>query len=64
MARSKNTLNPERYGLTQQDVDRVIRLHDMCEDMDDAAFNDLCTAAWAIKLVRSCEKIGSNRPAV
>lgn len=65
MARSKkNTIIPAQYGLTQQDVDRVIRIHDLCKGMDDAAFDDLCTAAWAIKLVRSCEKIGSKRPAV
>lgn len=65
MARNKKSiLTPERYGLEQKDVDRVVHIHDMCKDMDDAAFDDLCTAAWAIKLVRSCEKIGNKRPAV
>ena len=29
MARKSNSLNPAMYGLTQQDVDRVIRIHTM-----------------------------------
>ena len=27
MARKSNSLNPAMYGLTQQDVERVIRIH-------------------------------------
>ena len=33
MARKSNSLNPAMYGLTQQDVERVIRIHTMCKDM-------------------------------
>lgn len=36
MARNKNnTLNPAMYNLTQQDVDRVIHIHDMCKGFDE-----------------------------
>ena len=38
MARKSNSLNPVMYGLTQQDVERVIRIHTMCKDMDEDAF--------------------------
>ena len=44
MARKNNSLNPAVYGLTQQDVDRVIRIHSMCKDMDEDAFRDTNTA--------------------
>ena len=37
MARKNNSLNPAMYGLTQQDVERVIRIHTMCKDMDEDA---------------------------
>ena len=45
MARKNNPLNPAMYGLTQQDVDRVIRIHSMCKDMDEDAFEQMETAA-------------------
>ena len=54
MAHSKtNTLNPAMYGLTPQDADRVTRLHSMCKDMDEDAFEQMETAAESIKLVSS-----------
>ena len=39
MARKNNPLNPAMYGLTQQDVERVIRIHTMCKDMNEDAFD-------------------------
>ena len=48
MARKSNSLNPAMYGLTQQDVDRVIRSHTMCKDMDEDAFEQMETAAASI----------------
>lgn len=45
MARKSNSLNPVMYGLTQQDVERVIRIHTMCKDMDEDAFEQMETAA-------------------
>ena len=41
MARKNNSLNPAMYGLTQQDVERVIRIHTMCKDMDEDAFEQM-----------------------
>lgn len=36
MARNKkNTIIPAQYGLTQQNVDRVIHIHDMCKGFDE-----------------------------
>ena len=49
------------YGLTQQDVERVIRIHTMCKDMDEDAFEQMETAAQSIKLVASLKKL-DNRP--
>lgn len=57
MARSKkNTIIPAQYGLTQQDVERVIRIHDLCKGMDDDAFEQMETAARSINLVNSLKK--------
>ena len=62
MARNKNnTLNPAMYGLTQQDVERVIRIHDLCKGMDDDAFEQMETAARSINLVNSLKKL-DGRP--
>lgn len=62
MARNKNnTLNPAMYNLTQQDVDRVIRIHDLCKGMDDDAFEQMETAARSINLVNSLKKL-DGRP--
>lgn len=61
MARKSNSLNPVMYGLTQQDVDRVIRIHTMCKDMDEDAFEQMETAAASINLVASLKKL-DNRP--
>ena len=62
MARSKtNTLNPAMYGLTPQDADRVTRLHSMCKDMDEDAFEQMETAAESIKLVSSLKQL-AGRP--
>ena len=61
MARNKsNTLNPAMYGLTQQDVERVIRIHTMCKDMDEDAFEQMETAAASINLVASLKKLDEN----
>ena len=57
MARKSNSLNPAMYGLTQQDVDRVIRIHTMCKDMDEDAFEQMAS----INLVASLKKL-DNRP--
>ena len=61
MARKSNSLNPVMYGLTQQDVERVIRIHTMCKDMDEDAFEQMETAAASINLVASLKKL-DNRP--
>ena len=62
MARNKsNTLNPAMYNLTQQDVDRVIRIHSMCKDMDEDAFEQMETAARSINLVNNLKKL-DGRP--
>ena len=61
MARKSNSLNPAMYGLTQQDVDRVIRIHTMCKDMDEDAFEQMETAAASIKLVSSLKQL-AGRP--
>ena len=61
MAHKNNPLNPAMYGLTQQDVERVIRIHTMCKDMDEDAFEQMETAAQSIKLVASLKKL-DNRP--
>lgn len=61
MARKNNPLNPAMYDLTQQDVDRVIRIHTMCKDMDEDAFEQMETAAQSIKLVASLKKL-DGRP--
>ncbi|MGN0707400.1 MAG: hypothetical protein ACI4JC_05310 [Faecalibacterium sp.] len=62
MIRKTNPLNPAMYDLTQQDVDRVIRIHSMCKDMDEEAFEQMETAAASIKLVASLKKLDNNRP--
>ncbi len=62
MARNKNnTLNPAMYNLTQQDVDRVIRIHSMRKGMDEDAFEQMETAAESIKLVSSLKQL-AGRP--
>lgn len=61
MAHKNNPLNPAMYGLTQQDVERVIRIHSMCKGMDEDAFEQMETAAQSIKLVASLKKL-DNRP--
>lgn len=61
MTRKTNPLNPAAYDLTQQDVDRVLRIHSMCKDMDEEAFEQMETAAASIKLVSSLKKM-DNRP--
>lgn len=61
MAHKSNPLNPAMYGLTQQDVERVIRIHSMCKDMDEDAFEQMETAAQSIKLVASLKKL-DGRP--
>lgn len=61
MARKSYSLNPAMYGLTQQDVERVIRIHTMCKDMDEDAFEQMETAAASINLVASLKKL-DNRP--
>lgn len=61
MARKSNSLNPAMYGLTQQDVERVIRIHTMCKDMDEDAFEQIETAAESIKLVSSLKQL-AGRP--
>lgn len=58
MARKNNPLNPAMYGLTQQDVERVIRIHTMCKDMDEDAFEQMETAAASINLVAQSEEAG------
>ena len=60
MARKNNSLNPARYGLTQQDVERVIRIHTMCKDMDEDAFEQMETAARSINLVNNLKKMESR----
>lgn len=62
MKHKTNPLNPAAYDLTQQDVDRVIRIHSMCKDMDEEAFEQMETAAASIKLVASLKKLDNNRP--
>lgn len=63
MAQKKNNLlPPAAYGLTPQDVERVIRLHDMCKGMDETSFEQMETAADAIRLVESLKKL-KIRPA-
>lgn len=54
------SLNPAMYGLTQQDVERVIRIHTMCKDMDEDAFEQMETAAASINLVASLKKLDSR----
>lgn len=61
MARKNNSMNPAMYGLTQQDVERVIRIHTMCKDMDEDAFEQMETAAESIKLVSSLKQL-AGRP--
>ena len=61
MARKNNSLNPAVYDLTQQDVDRVIRIHSMSKDMDEDAFEQMETAAASINLVASLKNL-NNRP--
>lgn len=61
MARKNNSLNPAVYGLTRQDVDRVIRIHSMCKDMDEDAFEQMETIAASINLVASLKNL-NNRP--
>lgn len=61
MAHKSNPLNPSMYGLTQQDVERVIRIHSMCKGMDEDAFEQMETAAQSIKLVASLKKL-DGRP--
>ena len=60
MARKNNPLNPAMYGLTQQDVERVIRIHTMCKDMDEDAFEQMETAARSINLVNNLKKMESR----
>ena len=61
MARMKNNpLNPTAYGLTVQDAARIVRLHDMCKDMDEDAFEQMETAAASIKLVSSLKKMDTR----
>jgi len=55
MARKNNSLDPAMYGLTQQDVERVIR-----KDMDEDAFEQMETAAASINLVASLKKLDSR----
>ena len=61
MARKNNCLIPAVDVLTQQDVDRVIRIHSMCKDMDEDAFEQMETAAASINLVASLKNL-NNRP--
>lgn len=61
MTHKNKTLNPAMYGLTQQDVERVIRIHSMCKDMDEDAFEQMETAAASINLVASLKNL-NNRP--
>ena len=56
-----NILYDHKHWLTQQDVDRVIRIHTMCKDMDEDAFEQMETAAASINLVASLKKL-DNRP--
>ena len=60
MARKSNSLNPAMYGLTQQDVERVIRIHDMCKDMDETSFEQMETAARSIKLVVTLKSLNAR----
>ena len=60
MARKNNSLDPAMYGLTQQDVERVIRIHTMCKDMDEDAFEQMETAARSINLVNNLKKMESR----
>ena len=59
IAEKVRRLRKER-GLTQQDVERVIRIHTMCKDMDEDAFEQMETAAQSIKLVASLKKLDSR----
>lgn len=61
MTNRKKTLDPAAYGLTSQDVDRVLRIHSMCKDMDEASFEQMETAARSIKLVASLKQL-DHRP--
>lgn len=61
MARKSKPMNPTRYGLTQQQMERVIRIHTMCKDMDEDEFEQMETAAASIQLVASLKNLG-NRP--
>lgn len=60
MARKNNPLNPAMYDLTQQDVDRVIRIHDLCKGMDADAFEQMETAARSIKLVATLKSLNAR----
>ena len=58
MTRTKNpALSPAACGLTAQDAARIVRLHDMCKDMDEDAFEQMETAAASIKLVASLKRM-------
>lgn len=61
MARKNSTLNPAAYGLTVQEATRLIRIHDLCKDMDEDAFEQMETAAESIKLVSSLKQL-AGRP--
>ena len=61
MAHKNNPLKPAMYGLTQEDVERGIRIHTMCKDMVEDAFEQMETAAQSIKLVASLKKL-DGRP--
>lgn len=56
----KTNLNPAMYGLTAQDVDRVLRIHDMCKGMDETSFEQMETAARSIKLVASLKALDTR----
>lgn len=61
MARNKNnTLTPEAYGLTIQEATRLIRIHDMCKDMDETSFEQMETAARSIKLVATLKSLNAR----
>ena len=62
MARKSNPMNPTVYGLTYQEMDRLIRIHDMCKNMDEDAFEQMETAASSIQLV-ACLKKMDRHPA-
>lgn len=61
MARNKNnTLTPEAYGLTIQEATRLIRIHNMCKDMDETSFEQMETAASSIKLVATLKSLNAR----